>query len=205
MSPFFYPLIYQKLFFLLSWVIHVKLNLNILGFLGIKRLLTGQIASCSLSSIWSSFTEHPVDIDQLKLIMLLVGTPGPELLKKLSSESVSSKGLHKRCAITHICADALTACFPPWALCAFCLFYWVIMLCLQRRSDAGGLIRSSFSLFKCSAWRFVASFLQICRIGCLKMYTLLQGLQPASCLNTAASAAPRSTEKQLLNQLCSIA
>uniref|UniRef100_H3DCD0 mitogen-activated protein kinase n=1 Tax=Tetraodon nigroviridis TaxID=99883 RepID=H3DCD0_TETNG len=27
------------------------------------------------------------DIDQLKLIMLLVGTPGPELLKKLSSES----------------------------------------------------------------------------------------------------------------------
>lgn len=109
----FNPLIYQKLFFHLSWVIHVKLNLNILGVLGIKRLLTGEIASCSLSSIWSSFTEHPVDIDQLKLIMLLVGTPGPELLKKLSSESVSSKGLHKRCAITHICADALTACFPP--------------------------------------------------------------------------------------------
>ena len=32
----------------------------------------------------------PVDIDQLKLIMLLVGTPGPELLMKISSESVSS-------------------------------------------------------------------------------------------------------------------
>lgn len=73
-------------------MLHVKLNLNILDFLGIRRLLTGQIVNCSLSSIWSSFTEHPVDIDQLKLIMLLVGTPGPELLKKLSSESVSSKG-----------------------------------------------------------------------------------------------------------------
>lgn len=73
-------------------MLHVKLNLNILFFLGIRRLLTGQIVSFSLSSIWSSFTEHPVDIDQLKLIMLLVGTPGPELLKKLSSESVSSKG-----------------------------------------------------------------------------------------------------------------
>lgn len=33
----------------------------------------------------------PVDIDQLKLIMLLVGTPGPELLMKISSESVSSQ------------------------------------------------------------------------------------------------------------------
>ncbi|XP_068453436.1 mitogen-activated protein kinase 14A isoform X1 [Clinocottus analis] len=33
-------------------------------------------------------TDH---IDQLKLIMLLVGTPGPELLMKISSESVSSK------------------------------------------------------------------------------------------------------------------
>lgn len=32
----------------------------------------------------------PVDIDQLKLIMMLVGTPGPELLMKISSESVSS-------------------------------------------------------------------------------------------------------------------
>lgn len=29
------------------------------------------------------------DIDQLKLIMLLVGTPGAELLMKISSESVS--------------------------------------------------------------------------------------------------------------------
>lgn len=32
-----------------------------------------------------------VDIDQLKLIMMLVGTPGPELLMKISSESVSSQ------------------------------------------------------------------------------------------------------------------
>lgn len=31
----------------------------------------------------------PVDIDQLKLILRLVGTPGAELLKKISSESVS--------------------------------------------------------------------------------------------------------------------
>lgn len=57
-----------------------------------KEFVDCRIAGCSLSNIWSSFTEHPVDIDQLKLIMLLVGTPGPELLKKLSSESVSSKG-----------------------------------------------------------------------------------------------------------------
>lgn len=32
-----------------------------------------------------------LDIDQLKLILRLVGTPGPELLKKISSESVSLK------------------------------------------------------------------------------------------------------------------
>lgn len=31
----------------------------------------------------------PLDIDQLKLILRLVGTPGAELLKKISSESVS--------------------------------------------------------------------------------------------------------------------
>lgn len=30
-----------------------------------------------------------IDIDQLKLIMLLVGTPGPDLLMKISSDSVS--------------------------------------------------------------------------------------------------------------------
>lgn len=32
-----------------------------------------------------------IDIAQLKLIMMLVGTPGPELLMKSSSESVSLK------------------------------------------------------------------------------------------------------------------
>lgn len=37
----------------------------------------------------------PLDIDQLKLIMMLVGTPGPELLMKISSESVSSQKLCK--------------------------------------------------------------------------------------------------------------
>lgn len=31
-----------------------------------------------------------VDIDQLKLIMTLVGTPEPELMMKMSSESVSA-------------------------------------------------------------------------------------------------------------------
>lgn len=45
------------------------------------------------------FHSHPIpcvflyfalkDIDQLKLIMMLVGTPGPELLMKISSDSVS--------------------------------------------------------------------------------------------------------------------
>lgn len=39
-------------------------------------------------SLQFSFT-CMVDIDQLKLIMMLVGTPGPELLMKISSESVS--------------------------------------------------------------------------------------------------------------------
>ena len=37
-----------------------------------------------------------VDIDQLKLIMMLVGTPGPGLLMKISSESVSSQ---KQCKV----------------------------------------------------------------------------------------------------------
>lgn len=43
------------------------------------------------SSILSVFLHvSVVDIDQLKLIMMLVGTPGPELLMKISSESVSA-------------------------------------------------------------------------------------------------------------------
>lgn len=43
-----------------------------------------------------------VDIDQLKLIMLLVGTPGPELLTKMSSESVS--GMFWRLPILYVFA-----------------------------------------------------------------------------------------------------
>lgn len=43
------------------------------------------------------------------------------------------------------------------------------MLCLQRRSDAGGLIKSSLFTFQMLLRGvFVASFLQICRAGCLK-------------------------------------
>lgn len=79
-----------------------------------------------------------VDIDQLKLILMLVGTPGPDLLMKISSESVSSQ-IHARffpsspilplfCASTQrgLCSYWRHV-FPPFGLlvclrCACCLF-----------------------------------------------------------------------------------
>ena len=51
-----------------------------------------------------------VDIDQLKLIMMLVGTPGPKLMMKISSESVS---------VMHHPTQFLLHC--PSCLCLCCL------------------------------------------------------------------------------------
>lgn len=52
--------------------------------------------SCNWSDYRCSLVQYlvflycvPVEIDQLKLIMMLVGTPGPEHLMKISSDSVS--------------------------------------------------------------------------------------------------------------------
>lgn len=72
-----------------------------------------------------------VDIDQLKLIMLLVGTPGPELLMKISSDSVSSQSYARfffssnqflcsklaKSAVQqlYICVTSLTACSLPFS------------------------------------------------------------------------------------------
>lgn len=50
-----------------------------------------------------------LDIDQLKLILRLVGTPGPELLKKISSESVS---LHFDCNICPFRSPKFVCCSP---------------------------------------------------------------------------------------------
>lgn len=55
-----------------------------------------------------------VDIDQLKLIMMLVGTPGPELLMKISSESVSfeHRPIQFCCAAPLACVCVASAL--PW-------------------------------------------------------------------------------------------
>ncbi|XP_074921043.1 mitogen-activated protein kinase 14 isoform X3 [Chelonoidis abingdonii] len=54
--------------------------------------ISGSLGLESSESLWRSLLSiflygSPLDIDQLKLILRLVGTPGPELLKKISSES----------------------------------------------------------------------------------------------------------------------
>lgn len=51
-----------------------------------------------------------VDIDQLKLIMMLVGTPGPELLMKISSESVSVE--YHPAQFCHSAPSCLCLCCP---------------------------------------------------------------------------------------------
>ncbi|KAH1172477.1 hypothetical protein KIL84_008095 [Mauremys mutica] len=57
-----------------------------------RTLFPGSLGLESSESLWRSLLSiflygSPLDIDQLKLILRLVGTPGPELLKKISSES----------------------------------------------------------------------------------------------------------------------
>ena len=57
---------------------------------GFKFLLLGCFVCFSFLFCPNIFLySPPLDIDQLKLILRLVGTPGAELLKKISSESVS--------------------------------------------------------------------------------------------------------------------
>lgn len=66
-------------------------------------------SSIAIPAYFFSFMLLFKDIDQLKLIMLLVGTPGPELLMKISSESVSF----------HLCLS-VTRLFPGVSLPVCC-------------------------------------------------------------------------------------
>lgn len=59
----------------------------------------------------------PVDIDQLKLIMLLVGTPGPELLMKISSESVSSQRYARFFSNRFSAPNLPLCCTITWCVC----------------------------------------------------------------------------------------
>lgn len=74
-----------------------------------------------------------VDIDQLQRILYLVGTPGPELSMKISSESVSVKKSKPLCSSS--------ATLPPPA-CVCALFFWP-----GSRSD---LFTTSYALPVCA-------------------------------------------------------
>lgn len=94
------------------------------------------------SSILSVFLHvSVVDIDQLKLIMMLVGTPGPELLMKISSESVSaipSSFVLFICFFLFFCIAhppcclcvALALYFTTWCQCYYLLTAPVLLLTL---------------------------------------------------------------------------
>lgn len=69
-----------------------------------------------------------VDIDQLKLIMMLVGTPGPELLMKISSESVSVKYHPTRLCCTAPPACVCVASVLPWQELDSQLYHFVLLL-----------------------------------------------------------------------------
>lgn len=105
-------------FFLLSWMIHVILNLNTLVFPGIKGLLTGQIASFFLVQHLVFLYRAPGRHWSVEAYHAPRGNTRAWALEETLFRVCEFKGLHKRCAITHICADALTACFP--ALCSVC-------------------------------------------------------------------------------------
>lgn len=76
-----------------------------------------------------------VDIDQLKLIMLLVGTPGPELLMKMSSETVSV--MFGGCCTVCFCHTKLI-----WCVSELCTDSWT--------SSTRGLFLQHASTFLCN-------------------------------------------------------
>lgn len=84
----------------------------------------------SPTSLCSIFLHvNVIDIDELKLIMLLVGTPGPELLMKISSESVSVR--HPRfCCSSFLALHLLCSRngFPVWLFCS-CLRHASVLAC----------------------------------------------------------------------------
>lgn len=61
-----------------------------------------------------------LDVDQLWRIMRLVGTPEPQLLKKISSESVSVK-----CRFSNLCCTAPS---------------WLGLICLCRPTESASLL-----------------------------------------------------------------
>lgn len=74
----------------------------------------------------------PLDIDQLKLILRLVGTPGAELLKKISSESVSWRfdWITTLGGLCHLPSVTLHSDFGMhvWrVLCVMCAHMWACM------------------------------------------------------------------------------
>ncbi|KAF3856068.1 hypothetical protein F7725_016791, partial [Dissostichus mawsoni] len=76
---------------MLNWM-HYNMTVDIwsVGCI-MAELLTGQTLFPGTDRILQALALPCKNIDQLKLIMMLVGTPGPELLMKSSSESVSVK------------------------------------------------------------------------------------------------------------------
>lgn len=126
---------YTRSFFLLSWMLHVKLNLNMLVFLGGQEVVDWSDCKFFLVQHLVFLYRAPGRHWSVEAYHAPCGNTRAWALEETLFRVCELKRWHNRCAITHICANALTACFPPLTLCAFCLFHWVITLCLQRRNN----------------------------------------------------------------------
>lgn len=176
---------YTRSFSLLSYVPLVKVNLkSSTGFTDHKQV--GDWSDCKFSLVqhlvflyrapgrhWSVEAYHAPR-----------GNTGAWALEETLFRVCEFKKLHNCCAITHICAGGLTACFPPWALC-------VLSACFT------GWFSCDFSNTATEPCGLLLSFLQI---GCLKMPRHIK-----ACSLLLAVTRFSCTAKQLLHHLCSVA
>lgn len=103
---------------------------------------------------WFFLHVSVIDIDQLKLIMMLVGTPGPELLVKISSDSVSVKSpIH----LSAVASDAALCCSgSSWGTCVDA----TILLCISERLFLNLPLNSNlwFPRLSCTFYYFRGAF-----------------------------------------------
>lgn len=118
---------------MIKWFL--KFLLSILLFFQSRRrlrlLYLSPFSRCSAPFILPVFLHvSVVDIDQLKLIMMLVGTPGPEFLMKISSESVSVKYHPTQFCYTTPPACVCIASVLLWQKLGSLLLYMTTLFCI---------------------------------------------------------------------------
>lgn len=194
----FYIPEYTRCFFLLSYVPHMKVNLmSCTGFTGHREV--GDWSDCKFSPVqylvflyrapgrhWSVEAYHAPR-----------GNSGAWALEETLFRVCEFTKLHNCCAITRICAGGLTACF-------------LSSVCFLPVLLGDSVVFPAIQQARWCGWAQPFTGQLLCGVfGCVfstnPPHWLLHSSQPASRPNTMPSGAPRWSETQLLNQLCSVA